>query len=705
MKAQGKVFFRLMGLFLAGVAMLALYGCQNRAARKTAPSAQQQEEASSGPKIPPLKAFDLSMMDRNVKACVNFYQFSDGAWVAKNPVPPEYPSWGTFNELQVHNREILHEILERAAQDHKASQGSTLQKIGDFYASCMDTRAIDAEGAKPLDPEFERIDAIHNLQGLQAEVARLQSVGVDALFNFGSTQDEKNSTQVIAGADQGGLGLPDRDYYTKTDAKSQKLREEYVAHVQKMFELLGDSSQKSTAEAQTVMGLETRLAKASMTRVERRDPDKTYHKMTMGQLKTLTPNFVWPDYFHEVGHPDIPAVDVAQPDFFKEVNQLLKSAPLADWKIYLRWHLIHAAAPALSSNFVQANFDFYGRTLEGTKKILPRWQRCVRSTDNELGFALGKVYVEKYFPPEAKARAEKMVQNLIAALREDLKTLPWMGPKTRKAALAKLDAFMPKIGYPDKWRDYSAYHVTRASYARNVLDGNAFDFHRDLNKIGKPVDRHEWEMTPPTVNAYYNPLKNEIVFPAGILQPPFFDPKGDDASNYGGIGAVIGHEMTHGFDDEGRKFDAQGNLKNWWTPQDIKNFSERAQCIEKQFDSYVAVGEVHENGKLVLGESIADLGGLTLAYRAYQKSLEGKPSPKTINGFTPDQRFFIAWAQNWATNMTPQFARLLVNVDPHPMPRFRANGPLSNMPVFASAYGCTPGDPMVRPASERCRIW
>ncbi|HVB29786.1 MAG TPA: M13 family metallopeptidase, partial [Terriglobia bacterium] len=560
MQPQTKVFFRFVGLLLAGVSMLALYGCQKHAAPKAT------EEASSLPKIPPLKAFDLSMMDRSVKACANFYQFSDGAWIAKNPVPPEYPSWGTFNELQVHNREILHEILERAAADRSAPQGSTLQKIGDFYASCMDTQAIDAEGSKPLNPELARIDAINNLQDLQAEVARLQSVGVNALFGFSSTQDEKNSTQVIAGAEQGGLGLPDRDYYTKTDAKSQTLRTEYLAHVQKMFELLGDSSRQSTAEAQTVMGIETRLAKASMTRVDRRDPDKTYHKMTMGQLKTLTPDFVWPDYFHEVGHPDVPAVDVAQPEFFKEVNQLLKSVPLDDWKIYLRWQLIHAAAPALSSNFVQANFDFYGRTLEGTKKILPRWQRCVRSTDTELGFALGKVYVDKYFPPEAKARAEKMVQNLIAALREDLKTLPWMGPKTRKAALAKLDAFMPKIGYPDKWRDYSAYHVTRASYAQNVLDGNAFDFHRDLNKIGKPVDRHEWGMTPPTVNAYYNPLKNEIVFPAGILQPPFFDPKGDDASNYGGIGAVIGHEMTHGFDDEGRKFDAQGNLKNWWTP-------------------------------------------------------------------------------------------------------------------------------------------
>ncbi len=704
MKPQRRMLFRFLGWCVAGLALLALYGCQNRTAQKTASSARQ-EESSSVPRIPPLKAFDLSMMDRNVKPCVNFYQFADGNWIKKNPVPPQYPSWGTFNELQVHNQEILHQILERAAMDRNAPQGSTMQKIGDFYASCMDTKAIDAAGAKPLDPEFKRIDDIQTLSELQAEVARLQSDGVNVLFGFGSTQDEKNSTQVIAGADQGGLGLPDRDYYIKTDPKSQKLREEYVAHVQKMFELLGDNDQKSAAEAKTVMSIETRLAKASMTRVERRDPNKTYHKMNVSQLRALTPNFVWSDYFQKIGHPHISAVDVAEPEFFKEVNQLLKSVPLADWKIYLRWHLIHAAAPALSTKFVDAEFDFYGRTLEGTKKILPRWQRCVQSTDNELGFALGKVYVEKYFPPEAKARAEKMVQNLVAAFRDDLKTLPWMGPKTRKAALAKLDAFLPKIGYPDKWRDYSAYHVTRASYVRNVLDGNVFDFHRDLNKIGKPVDRHEWEMTPPTVNAYYNPLKNEIVFPAGILQPPFFDPKGDAASNYGGIGAVIGHEMTHGFDDEGRKFDAHGNLKNWWTPQDIKNFNERAQCIEKQFDSYIVAGKLHENGKLVLGESIADLGGLTLAYRAYQKSLEGKPEPKMIDGFTPDQRFFLAWAQNWATNMTPQFARLLVNVDPHPIPRFRVNGPLSNMTAFARAYGCKPGDPMVRPPGEHCRIW
>ena len=702
---MGKSLIRFAFMLLMGFAILAIYPRKGASAAQPPQKTSTASSAATVGTESPMKAFNTNMLDKNAKACVNFFQFADGGWTAKNPIPPEYPSWGTFNELEERNRRILHQILEKAAADRRAPAGSNLQKIGDFYASCMDTQKVEAEGAKPLEPEFRRIRAIRNLPGLQAEVARLQSYGVDALFGFGSTQDEKNSNQVIAGAEQGGLGLPDRDYYTKTDEKSQKLRGEYVGHVQKMFELLGDDPSKAASEAKTVMSIETKLAEASMNRTDRRNPDKTYHKMDPAQLKVLTPSFSWPAYFREVGHRGIPAVDVAEPKFFEEVNELLKTVPLPEWKTYLRWHLVDAAAPALSSKFVDENFNFYGRTLQGTKKILPRWQRCVGATDGELGFALGRIYVQKYFPPEAKVRAEKMVKNLMAALREDLETLPWMGPETRKAALAKLDAFVPKIGYPDKWRDYSAFHVKRGPYVENVFNGNLFDFRRDLNKIGKPVDRTEWEMTPPTVNAYYNPLKNEIVFPAGILQPPFFNYRGDAAANYGGIGAVIGHEMTHGFDDEGRKFDAHGNLKNWWTPQDIKNFNERAKCVEKQFDSYLAIGNVHENGKLVLGESIADLGGLTLAYNAYEKSLEGKPRPKDIDGFTPEQRFFIAWAQNWAANMRPQFARLLLNIDPHPLPRFRAIGPPSNMPAFAQAFACKPGEAMVRPPSERCRIW
>src|SRR6266568_1041239 len=652
-------------------------------------------------------------LDRGAKACVDFYHFADGGWLAKNPIPPAYPSWGTFNELQNRNQENLRKILDAAARPDPIAASahvrqltdSEKQKIGDFYSSCMDEGQVEAEGARPLEPEFKRIEAVHDIPSLEDEVARLHTQGVNALFRFHSTQDAKNSTQVIGGATQAGLGMPDRDYYTKTDEKSKTLREKYLAHVSKMLELLADDPAKAAAEANTVMSIETKLAEASMTRVERRDPDKTYHKMDLAKLQALTPNFSWERFFHEVGFPEISAVDVGQPDFLAEVNRELASVPLDDWKTYLRWHLVDDAAPSLSSKFVEENFEFKGRTLQGTKEILPRWKRCVAATDRQLGFALGKIYVEQYFPPEAKARADQMVHNLIAALHDDLSTLPWMGPETRKAALAKLDAFTPKIGYPDKWRDYSAFKVDRGPYVLNALRGDQFEFNRDLKKIGKPVDRAEWGMTPPTVNAYYNAEKNEIVFPAGILQPPFFNAQADDALNYGGIGAVIGHEMTHGFDDEGRKFDAQGNLKNWWTPEDLKNFNQRAACVEKQFDSYVVEGDLHENGKLVLGESIADLGGLTIAYKAFQKSLEGKPRPSSIDGFTPEQRIFLSWARVWAANDRPEFERLMVNLNPHALDRFRAIAAPSNMPAFAKAFDCKSGDAMVRPEDQRCEIW
>ena len=668
-------------------------------------SPARSKAANSTPVIPKLRAFDPSMMDTKVSACTNFFQFADGNWAKNNPVPPQYPSWGMFNELQIKDREELHQILEQAARDKSAAPGSDTQKIGYFYASCMDRPAIEQAGIKPLEPEFQRIAAIHNLQSLEEEIARLQRMEVNAVFSFGSTQDEKNSSQVIAGIGQGGLGLPDRDYYTKTDPKSVKIRQEYVAHVAKMFELLGDPSAKAASEAATVMKMETELALASMTPVQLRNPVTTYHKMGIEQLRGLTPHFSWPQFFTEVGKPGISTLDVMQPKFLRTVNQMMTSLPLSDWKIYLRWHLINHAAPALSSPFVKENFNFNGRILSGTQEILPRWQRCVQATDHELGFALGKEYVKKYFPPSAKARALQMVHNLEDTLRQDIRTLPWMGPSTKQAALAKLDAMMLKIGYPDKWRDYSAYHVVQGPYIVNFLNGDRFDFRHDVNKIGKPVDRTEWQMTPPTVNAYYDPQMNEIVFPAGILQPPFFDPKADDAVNYGGIGAVIGHEMTHGFDDQGRQFDAHGNLKNWWTPQDLKRFKARAQCIVNQFDHYVAIGHQHENGKLVLGEAIADLGGLTIAYKAFKKTPEGRANAPKIDGYTPDQRFFISYAQIWATNIRPQFARLLLSVDPHPLGFIRAFAAPSNMPAFAKAFGCPAGSPMVRPADERCQIW
>ena len=694
--SRGRVStFRQIGI-LAIFSFLAFASIGILRAGQSASSAQSSTPASHG--------VDLTILDKTCKPCEDFYHYAGGEWLAKNPVPAAYPSWGRFNELAERNRELLHQILEQAAANTQATAGSNEQKIGSFYASCMDEKQVNAVGAKPLDAEFARIDGIRSIGEVQAEIARLQAMGVSALFEFGSTQDAKNSSQVIGGADQGGLGMPDRDYYTKTDEKSKQLRQQYEEHVAKMLVLLGDDDAKASSEAKAIVELETKLADASLTRVERRDPEKTYHKMSRSDLRALTPNWSWEDYFQQVGYTNIDSVDVSAPKFFETMSQALKETPLETWKTYLRWHLVNSSAPYLSDSFVDEDFNFKGRVLQGTKELLPRWKRCVSATDRQLGEALGQIYAQKYFPPEAKARALEMVNHLTEALRDDLQTLPWMSPATRKQALAKLDMFARKIGYPDKWRDYSAYTVDRGPYVLNRMRGAQFEFKRDLNKIGKPVDRTEWGMTPPTVNAYYNSEMNEIVFPAGILQPPFFDPSADDASNYGAMGAVIGHEMTHGFDDEGRKFDAQGNLRDWWTPEDEKNFNERAACVEKQFDSYVVQDDIHENGKLVLGESIADLGGLNLAYRALQKAENGK-MPPLIGGLTADQRFYLSYAQIWASNDRPEFERLMVNTNPHPLGRFRAIAAPSNMPEFAGAFDCKAGDAMARPSAIRCQIW
>jgi predicted metalloendopeptidase len=655
--------------------------------------------------LAPEHGVNTANMDTTCAPCKDFNQFANGGWMAKNPIPPAYPSWGVANEVNERNRNILHQILEDAAKNTKAVRGSNEQKVGDYYESCMDTTRIDSEGLKPLQPELGRIQQIANVPGLEAEIAHLQSIGVEAFFEVGSTPDFKDSTQVTGVVDQGGLGLPDRDYYTREDPKSKEQRAEYQKHVARMFALMGDGDATAAAEAQTVMDLETQLAKASQTRVERRDPKNVYHRMPQSGLKTLAPSFPWEDYFTAVGLGGKGDVNVTAPDFFKEMGQMMAAQPIANWKTYLRWHLINTAAPSLSTPFVNEDFHFKEMILTGTKEILPRWKRCVRSTDHALGEALGQGYVKKTFPPEAKTRALAMVKNLEAALADDIKTLPWMSDATRQQALTKLNAITNKIGYPDKWRDYSAFDVKRGPYVENVFGAANFEFHRDLNKVGKPVDRTEWDMSPPTVNAYYNPQMNEIVFPAGILQPPFFDFQADDALNYGAMGAIIGHEMTHGFDDEGSQFDAQGNMKNWWTPDDQKNFDARGACVASQFDGFFVEGNLHENGKLVEGESIADLGGLAISYAAYQKSLEGKPRPQDMDGFTPEQRFFIAYAQSWAENMRPEFARMLTNMNPHPLPKFRVTGPLSNLAAFAKAFGCKAGDPMVRPPSDRCGIW
>lgn len=649
--------------------------------------------------------FDLANLDRSVSPCENFFQFAAGGWIKNNPIPPAYSRWGSFTILRNHNEDVLHGILEEASKDKSAKSGSNWQKVGDFYGSCMDESQIESAGLKPLDAEFKRILEVKDLAMLQAEIARLQRTGVNAVFGFGSEPDFKNSAQMIAGAGQGGLGLPDRDYYLREEEKDKQLREAYLQHVTKMFKLLGDDEATAAAEARTVVSIETTLAKASMQRVDLRDPDKVYHKMVVASLEQLTPNLSWEKFFKEVGAPTVTEVNVAQPDFFKTVNGALVSVSLSDWKTYLRWHLVHSVAAALPAKFVEENFDFYGRTLEGQKEMLPRWRRCVQATDRQLGEALGQVYVERAFPPEAKARALVMVKNLIAALRDDLTTLDWMGPATREQALKKLAAIRLKIGYPDKWRDYSAFKVDRGPYVENLRRGNDFENDFDVAKIGKPVNRAEWNVTPPTVNAYYSPLRNEIVFPAGILQPPFYDPNRDNALNYGGIGAVIGHELTHGFDDQGAKFDADGNLKNWWSEEDLKNFQARGECIVKQFDSFEVEPGLHENGKLVEGESIADLGGLTIAFNALQKPFDGQPAPATIDGFTADQRFFLGWAQVWEGSTRMERMRVQVNTDPHPVDQFRVNGPMSNIPAFAKAFGCSANSPMVRTEAQRCRIW
>ncbi len=648
--------------------------------------------------------FDVAGMDTKTAACADFYQYANGGWLAANPVPAAYSAWGVGNLLDEKNRDVLHEILESAAKNTAAKKGSNEQKVGDYYASCMDEAKIDAEGIKPLQAELDRIAKVTDQKSLQAGIAHLHSFGYNALFGSGSNRDFKNAADVTIGIIQGGLSLPTRDYYFKTDDRSKQIRDEFVKHVAKMFELAGDDTAKAASEADAVMKFETKLAGASLPPVELRQPEKLYHRMHQSDLKTLAPTFDWITYFRTVGN-SAADVNVATPDFFKAMDKQLTETSIGDWQTYLRWYLINRAASALPSKFVDEDFHFKGTVLSGTKEILPRWKRCTAATDGALGEALGAVYVQKAFPPSAKTRALEMVRNLEAALKTDITTLSWMSPETRKKAIAKLDAFMNKIGYPDKWRDYSSLTVDRSSYQANRFRVAEFNERRDWAKIGKPVDRAEWLMSPPTVNAYYNPQNNEIVFPAGILQPPYFDPRADDALNYGSMGSVIGHEMTHGFDDQGAKFDPTGNLANWWSDDDLKAFQAKAECIVNQFNGFEVEKGLNMNGKLVQGESIADLGGLVIAYAAFQQSMKGKARPANIDGFTPEQRFFLGYARGWATNMRPQLSRLLALQDPHPLSKFRVNGPLSNLPQFATAFQCKEGDPMVRPEKDRCAIW
>ena len=642
---------------------------------------------------------DVTSMDTTVDPCTDFYTYSCGGWMKKNPIPPDQTSWGVYSKLEDENKLILREILESAATTDPG-RDTVKEKIGDYYAACMDEKAIDAAGSRPLKADLDRIERLGSKRGI-AEVAAAM-ISDNVLFDFRSDQDYKDSTQVIAEADQGGLGLPDRDFYLKTDAKLVELRKAYVAQVRKMFELLGDKPGVAAAEARTVMRIETALAKASLTRVERRNPKKVYHKMTRQALVALSPAFHWNEYLAKVGLPLVRALNVATPEFFKAMNAELGKEDLGSWKAYLRWHLVHAHAPYLSSAFVNADFDFYGKALRGAEELEPRWKRCVGYVDNDLGEALGQAYVERSFSPEAKQRAQKMVKEIEGAMQRDMESLPWMSPTTKQHALEKLHAVANKIGYPDKWRDYSALAIARDDEMGNVLRARAFEFHRQLAKIGKPVDRGEWQMTPPTVNAYYDPQKNDINFPAGTLQPPVFDPNSDAAPNYGDTGGTIGHELTHGFDDEGRQFDAQGNLRDWWTPEDAKKFEQRASCISGQYSQYVIVDDIKINGKLTLGEDVADLGGVILAYMAWRAETKGQKL-EPIEGLTPEQRFFIGYGQSWCTNTRDETKRLRATVDPHSLEKYRTNGVVSNMPEFQEAFHCKAGAPMVR--EKRCRVW
>jgi putative endopeptidase len=715
------------------------------------------------------RGFDPANMDPSVSPCADFYQYSVGAWEQRTAIPAEYAKYGVDQEVETRTFAIVKEIVESAAADRSAPKGSERQKVGDFFAAGMDEARIQREGARPLEPFLVRIAAVRDRNALAAEIALLQVIGTSAAFRVEVGPDDRDSALNILQLSQQGLGLPDRDYYLKQDAQSKTLRREYVAHVERMFRLLGDPVPTAKHHAQTIMRLETRLARASMTRDETDDPIATYHKMSRTMLAKHASGFAWDAYFSALGLEGAENLVVRQPAFFRELGRMTQGVSLAEWKTYLRWHLLRATAGYLSSPFEREAFAFNGTTLEGTQALPPRWKRVLAETDAALGEALGKLYVERAFSSQAKQKALELVTNLRAALRARLQRLPWMGEATKTSALAKLDAMRLKIGYPDVWRDYAALQVSRTGYLRNVLAARTFEFQRGLAKVGKPVDRAEWSAkpiikahvlakleamrlkignpdvrrdysalqvgravnlrnvlaarsvelqrglakvgkpvdraewsaTPITNNAYYEPTLNELVFPAGILQPPFFDPEADDAVNYGNIGATIGHEMTHGFDDGGRQYDAQGNLRDWWTAEDEKAFTERAALLVKQFDAFEPIPGMHINGTLTLGENLADLGGLSIAYDAFQRARQGKPAAVSQDGFTPEQRFFLSYAETWRFKIREEALRARLLTDEHAPPKYRVLGPLANLSEFAAAFHCKAGDAMVRPSGDR----
>ncbi len=683
--------------FLAAVGIVLL--CSGAAFSQATPA-----ESSKPPAPEKIFSFDPDAIDKSANPCENFYQYACGNWQKNNPIPGDQSRWGQFNKLAENNRLVLYEILSNAAKP--GNHTPVEQKVGDYFAACMDTKTIDARGTAPLKVDLDAIGKVSSRPQLVEEIADLQQKGVRAVMAFYAAADMHDATMQVANLDQGGLTLPDRDNYLKDDAASTEMRAKYLEHLQKMFVLAGDDTETAKKEAQTVMTLEIALAKASMDRTERRDPAKRDHMMAMDAVEKDAPNLELARFFETAKSPSFTKVNVGNPEFFKQVNDLLASAPVEDWKVYLRWKAIHNAAPLLTDDFVNEDFHFFNQYLRGQKELAPRWKRCVEYTDGELGEALGQLYVEKVFGKEQKERTQKMVKAIEDAMNDDLHSLDWMTPETKKAAFAKLEAIVNNIGYPEKWRDYSSVKVTRDDFFGDAQRADSFEVHRVWNKIGQPTDKKEWGMTPPTVNAYYNPSRNDINFPAGILQSPFYSGSADDAVNFGGIGVVIGHELTHGFDDQGRKYDAEGNLRDWWTKADGVAFEERAKCVSDEYSSFVSVkddkGEVHLNGKLTLGENTADNGGLRLAYAAMMKMLNNDASKET-GGYTAAQRFFLSYAQVWCQNVTPQEARRLALIDPHSPGEWRANGATRNFDQFWKAFGCKPGQPMI-PASA-CRVW